>query len=205
MMDPTTRVLLIGGSSHTGKSTAARMIAARLEWDCLSTDSLARHPGRPWRPPGVEVPPHVAEHYLTFSIGGLLAAVDKHYRESVWPLAAARIAEACSPAAPRGLVVEGSALLPDLVVGLRAPGVAAVWLVAPPDVFETRIHRESGYATADARGRPLIDKFLGRTRAFDLALREGLARLELPCIDIQAEVPPEAVADQCLSQMRPVA
>ena len=47
-MDEDTRVILIGGSSHTGKSTAAREIAGRLGWSHLSTDSLARHPGRPW-------------------------------------------------------------------------------------------------------------------------------------------------------------
>src|SRR5215468_118437 len=56
-------VILIGGTSHTGKSTVAKRIAERLGAICVSTDSLARHPGRPW-PAAREVPPHVVEHYL---------------------------------------------------------------------------------------------------------------------------------------------
>ena len=41
------RVLLIGGPSHTGKSTLAETLAAELGWNHVSTDSMARHPGRP--------------------------------------------------------------------------------------------------------------------------------------------------------------
>lgn len=37
-----TRVILIGGSSHTGKSALAEVIGARLGWRHVSTDSLAR-------------------------------------------------------------------------------------------------------------------------------------------------------------------
>ncbi len=43
-----TRVILIGGSSHAGKSTLGQAIAAKLGWSYRSTDKLARHPGRPW-------------------------------------------------------------------------------------------------------------------------------------------------------------
>lgn len=41
-----TRVILIGGSSHVGKSTLAQYQAAKLGWNYRSTDKLARHPGR---------------------------------------------------------------------------------------------------------------------------------------------------------------
>lgn len=43
-----TRVILIGGSSHAGKSTLAQALAAELGWSYGSTDKRARHPGRPW-------------------------------------------------------------------------------------------------------------------------------------------------------------
>jgi 2-phosphoglycerate kinase len=43
-----TRVILIGGSSHVGKSTLGQSLAAKLGWSYCSTDKLARHPGRPW-------------------------------------------------------------------------------------------------------------------------------------------------------------
>ena len=50
------RVVLIGGTSNTGKSSVAQVVAERLEFAYRSTDGLARHPGRPWRTPEWEVP-----------------------------------------------------------------------------------------------------------------------------------------------------
>ena len=78
------RVILIGGTSHTGKTALARALAARLGWRRLSTDSLARHPGRPWKTGGCVVPDHVAEHYLSLSVDELIEDVLAHYR-SLWP------------------------------------------------------------------------------------------------------------------------
>ena len=49
-VDSNLRVVLIGGSSHVGKSTLSEALAARMGWERLSTDSLALHPGRPWKP-----------------------------------------------------------------------------------------------------------------------------------------------------------
>ena len=40
--------MLIGGTSHVGKSTLGKALASKLGWDCVATDSLGKHPGRPW-------------------------------------------------------------------------------------------------------------------------------------------------------------
>jgi predicted kinase len=61
-------VVLIGGTSNVGKSTVADEVAARLRFERWSTDSLARHPGRPWRTDGDELPPHAAEHYRDLTV-----------------------------------------------------------------------------------------------------------------------------------------
>ena len=55
----TVAVVLIGGTSHVGKSTVARALATSLGFRHVSTDRLARHPGRPW----TTTRPHVREHY----------------------------------------------------------------------------------------------------------------------------------------------
>lgn len=39
------RVILIGGSSHSGKTTLAETLSAKLGASLVATDSLARHPG----------------------------------------------------------------------------------------------------------------------------------------------------------------
>ncbi len=50
------RVILIGGSSNVGKSILAQSLALKLGWSHISTDSLARHPGRPWKAEPKTVP-----------------------------------------------------------------------------------------------------------------------------------------------------
>lgn len=77
-------MLLIGGTAGVGKSTTAAVVARRLGWACVSTDRMARHPGRPW---GV-VRPHVRRHYATLSVPELTAAQLAHY-ERLWPQVAA--------------------------------------------------------------------------------------------------------------------
>ena len=64
-----TRVILIGGSSHVGKSTLGRSITEQFGGRYLSTDNLSRHPGRPWVNANKNyIPKQVAEHYRTLSI-----------------------------------------------------------------------------------------------------------------------------------------
>ena len=81
------RVLLIGGTSHTGKSTLAQAVATRLNWQHQSTDKLARHPGRPWSVGSEPISGEVAEHYLSLDVEELVADVLRHV-EIDWQKAA---------------------------------------------------------------------------------------------------------------------
>ena len=65
---PNMKVILIGGSSHVGKSTVSQSLATRLGFSHVSTDNLARHPGRPWKRAPEKVSGYIAEHYLSLSI-----------------------------------------------------------------------------------------------------------------------------------------
>jgi 2-phosphoglycerate kinase len=147
------RVILIGGTSHTGKSSVARALADRMGWAARSTDSLARHPGRPWG----SIPPQVILHYRNLPVEALICSVMAHY-ERLRPAIADIVEKA------EGLVLEGSALLPHSIATLCAP---AVILTASERVLEERIHGESGYAGAPADERFLIDKFVARACRFN--------------------------------------
>src|ERR1700689_1799826 len=114
------KVVLVGGTSHAGKSTLARTLAERLDGEARSTDQLARHPGRPWRQGEREVSPHVAEHYGGLEPEALLASVMRHY-EAMWPWVRALIERRADDPASRPLVLEGSALLPSRVAELTRP------------------------------------------------------------------------------------
>ena len=181
-------VLLLGGSSHAGKSTLARKLAEERGAELLSTDTLARHPGCPWGEVGRR--PHVIEHYLSLSVEELLADVLRHYRENVWPQVVERI-----EAAESGLIIEGSALWPELVATLDRPGVEAVFLTASDDLFRHRIHSESHFATLSGQDRELVEKFLARTLLYNRRMVEEATRLGLESVDVgKFSSPGEAVS-----------
>ncbi|MFH9266170.1 hypothetical protein ACH4KN_18205 [Streptomyces sp. NPDC017546] len=141
------RVVLIGGTSNTGKSTVAEAVAERLGFEHRSTDGLARHPGRPWRTPEHEVPPHVAEHYGTLTTDELLASVLDHY-ERLRPRIEKLITDRAGAGAP-GLVLEGSALWPTWVARLTGPRTAAVWLTAVDALGPARVDTGGGRTAAE--------------------------------------------------------
>lgn len=182
------RAILIGGSSHSGKTTLAAALGARSGWAHISTDSLARHPGRPWAvetPEGLRtVKPHVVEHYRDLSVDELIADVLAHYK-SMWSEIKALISAHVADISRGKLVLEGSALWPEEVATLEDTGVKALWLTASDDLFETRIKTESRFDVASPEERMLIEKFLARTLRYNSEMLQVAERLDLPvlCID----------------------
>jgi gluconate kinase len=197
-VDVRQRVILIGGTSNLGKSTLATALSRRLGWPQRSTDTLARHPGRPWPAELVAARPHVEEHYRTLDVDQLMTSVLTHYRSTIWPLAEALLSERDGP-----LILEGSALLPELVVPLRLPGVSAIWLTGDDALIAARIHADSGYDEADAAGRALIDKFTARSQAFNTLTIAEVQRLGLAGVAVDETSTVEALADTCLKRMPP--
>ncbi|MCX4703558.1 hypothetical protein [Streptomyces sp. NBC_01373] len=173
------RVVLIGGTSHAGKSSVARAVAERLGFDCRSTDKLARHPGRPWHTAEWEMPPHVAEHYATLDVDDLIRSVLDHYAR-LWPRIEELITDRATGDGP-GLVLEGSALWPTRVTRMTVPHTRAVWLTVDDAVLGDRLRESARYAERTDRERYLVDKFLARTRRYQQLMRDdghGLAHID---------------------------
>lgn len=179
------KIILIGGTSHIGKSTLAETLALKLGWRCVSTDKLARHPGRPWRPKPNRVPDHVAEHYLGLSVEELMTDVLRHYKNNVWPMVEHLVISHAQEGSKEGLVLEGSALWPELVVALGMDNVSAVWLTAGNHFIEGRIRKESHYEEKTAREKEMIDKFLARTLVYNGRMMKAVKRLGLVHIDVE--------------------
>lgn len=187
---------MIGGTSNTGKSTVAGAVADRLGFEHRSTDLLARHPGRPWRTPEREVPPHVAEHYATLPVDELIDSVLGHY-ERLWPRVEELVgAHATGP----GLVLEGSALWPERVALLAAPHAVAVWLTADEDVVRARIRAGGRYDEATREERFLMDKFLARTVRYQELMVAAVDRLGLARVDVGTDRTVAELADAVLAQ-----
>ncbi|ALU98096.1 hypothetical protein WQO_14250 [Streptomyces globisporus C-1027] len=174
-------MVLIGGTSNTGKSTVAEAVAERLGFEHRSTDGLARHPGRPWRTPEHEVPPHVAEHYGTLTTDGLIASVLAHY-ERLRPRIEELVTDRAQAGSP-GLVLEGSALWPAWVARLTVPRTAAVWLTADDTVVRDRVRAAGRYKEATAGERRLMDRFLDRTVRYQELMVDAVEALGLDQID----------------------
>jgi len=189
------RVILIGGTSHAGKSSVASVLASRPGWVHRSTDHLARHPGRPWG----EVPPHVAEHYLGLDLDALMASVLAHYRRLA-PDIEVLVNEHADNEAALCLVLEGSALLPESIAHhLAHARIAAIWLEVEDDIAASRIRESSDYGNRDARGRVAIDKFIARTEAFNRVMSKAARANGLAVVKSSEGI--DGVARACLSSI----
>ena len=195
------RVILIGGTSHVGKSTVSRALAERFGWVCRPTDKMARHPGRPWQTAPAQVPAHVADHYRSLPVDELVADVLRHYTDNVWPQVARLVALHTTDLATSLLIVEGSAVLPELAVTVMHHGVAAIWLTADDEHLQHRIHRESRHALKTSREKELIDKFVARTCMFNQRTIEVVKRLGLANADVRAASNSDELRDLCLSAL----
>lgn len=196
MPDP--KVILLGGTSHAGKSTLARAVASSLGWRTLSTDQLARHPGRPWALPPQFVPTHVDEHYRTNDVEQLIDSVLAHYHSMASVIRDA-VEQAIHDEGSHGLLLEGSALMPELVQTLALPDISAVWIVASDELLIARIRAESGYDRSEAADRLLIDRFMSRTLAFNRLIARDVTRLGLPYLRVTADLSVEAMQRDCLA------
>lgn len=199
-LHPDLNAILVGGSSHVGKSAVSESLASRLGWDHVSTDSLARHPGRPWKPAPEKVPEHVARHYLSLSVDELVEYVLRHYQVNVWPQVEAIIASRSNESSTTGIVLEGSALWPELAASLDFDKVAAVWLTAKEEVFRQRILAGSLFSSKSPRERKLIDKFLQRTLAYNARMVDAVSRHGFILVDVLRSNVAE-LADRCLSTL----
>ncbi|MEV7907635.1 hypothetical protein, partial [Streptomyces anulatus] len=152
-------------------------------FECLPTDGLARHPGRPWRTPEREVPAHVAEHYESLTVDELITSVLGHY-ERLWPHIEELITtRAATGGASAGLVLEGSALWPLRVTKLEVPRTAAVWLTTNDAVIRARVHAAGCYEAATDKEQRLMDKFLARTDRYQTLMVDVIDRLGLDRIN----------------------
>ncbi|CAN5787885.1 hypothetical protein BH10CHL1_BH10CHL1_11380 [soil metagenome] len=192
------RVILIGGSSNAGKSTLAEALATKLGWRHISTDSLARHPGRPWKTKPETVPTHVAEHYMSLSVDELIKDVLRHYR-SMWPNIEALITTHATDDTTDRLILEGSALWPESVATLQLDNVGAIWLTASNELFQERIYAASRFGEATAREQMMIQKFLERTQCYNGQMLAAIKRLGLISLNIETTSSLDELIDASLA------
>ncbi len=153
-------MLLIGGASHTGKSTLASLLAARQSWKSLSTDHLGRFPGRPWSAAEPAISQRLSDYYLSRSVDELFDEWLGYY-QSMWPTIERIVERRLLSKTRVSLAFEGSAFVPEHLSRLT-PDVSAIYLVSDADFLKRRIHQGSEYDSLADAGRRLVDRFIDR-------------------------------------------
>ncbi|MBX2877297.1 MAG: hypothetical protein KTR30_34570 [Saprospiraceae bacterium] len=189
----TGKTLLIGGTSHLGKSTLASQLVKILDAEQISTDQLARHPGRPWKATMDLIPKHVIEHYEQLGIDELIEDVSAHYQRQ-WPRVQALIADKKSAV----LIIEGSAIGPSWVASHLTDNIVGIWLVASPELIKQRIYTNSHYEQKSSRAQVLIDKFCQRSIQFNELIKTEVRRYSLPYLEIDHGTTRIGLAQECL-------
>ncbi len=184
--------ILISGSSNVGKTTFATRLARLLGCDTISTDSLARHPGRPWP----EVRPPVAEYYSRLSDETIYWFLRVHH-ENMWPAIRQQIDARVHARAP--FIIEGSALRPEFIAPLVSNEISPVFLYADNDVLRERMRSEAEYAQRDQAGRVIIDKFIDRSLRDNSEMHLAARSHAIPVVDTSDAV---AVSNLCEKLMQ---
>ena len=184
--------ILIGGTSNTGKSTLAQRVSLKLGFEYLSTDSLARHPGRPWQEKLELIPAHVREHYSLLTVDELISDLLHHYN-NLWPKIDAILKS--NGAQGRKVVLEGSALWPTKI---KEHNLNGIWLTAGDDFLKDRIYRSSNYQEKTFEEQKLIDKFLARTLRYNEIMMKHIDDYKLAHINIENFSDLDKLTNQCI-------
>ena len=182
-MPPSLSTILIAGTSHAGKSTLAGLLSTRLGWQAISTDSLARHPGRPW--PGIPAP--VEEYYTALSTETIHWFLKVHH-QNIWPLIRPMIDSSSHVGNPA--IFEGAALRPEFISPLLGSTVAGVLLHAGNDFLLERMRSHARYEDATAGQRRIMDAFIERSLRENTEMLASAREHHLPIVDVTS---PEAL------------
>lgn len=171
------RIVLITGTSHVGKTTLATRLADAFGCSAISTDRLARHPGRPWP----DIPRPVIEYYERLSPDTIYWFLRAHH-ENMWPglkrlIDDRRLTETV-------LVLEGSALRPEYVAPLLSETAVGVCLHAPDLFLRERMQAEAGYSKASLADRLVMDKFIERSLRDNAEMHDAAAHDGFALVDV---------------------
>lgn len=177
---------MIGGTSHSGKSTLAEYIANAEDLEYLSTDKLARHPGRPWKDQVRLLPKDVQdfyeytiEYFQNQDMGFLMNDVVSHYSQNIKPLL---LAELNNRFSDKNIIVEGSAIMPSLALEDDSKDMRFLFLILNDTSIRNRILKNSSYNNRSDEIRRAIDTFILRGIEFNNLLYSQALSLNLPYI-----------------------
>ncbi len=185
-----------------GKTTVAREIACRLQYDCISTDDIgaaiasvtdaASHPAfhymgnRDFR-----------EYYITSHPSDLIRDINRQH-EALWPALLSLFRNHSTWA--NAAIIEGWALRPEYVA-LLSGDISGLFLLADAAWIEARI-RSSDFSRGASDAEMMIQRYLERSLWYNARIRKQVADLGLKSVSISANKTPKEIASACLQELR---
>ncbi|RYG02127.1 MAG: hypothetical protein EOO02_11240 [Chitinophagaceae bacterium] len=148
--------ILLTGTSHVGKTSCAMILGKNTGYEVISTDTLARHPGRPWS----SVPSFVIDYYNNLSDDTIHWFLKVHH-ENMRSVIQQTIQRYITTKQP--LILEGAALRPEYYADWNIDPANARCLYAAPAILTRRIMDSSDYNHRSQQIRIAIDKFIERS------------------------------------------
>ena len=153
------KVVLIGGSPMSGKTTLATKIASKYLCNCISTDDIAQVIQTV-----IDVNPmkelDYREYYVRKSIDDLVKDIIE-YHEKIWPSIKRLIDIHSTWSNP--IIIEGWALYPRLVKELGAKNIKNIWLVCDEKVFVERLIESKEFYLGATDVDLMISNYLKRS------------------------------------------
>jgi len=124
---------------------------------------------------------------MSLSTAELLDAVCDHYRSNVMPIAAALVGSHLNNSFDPGLVLEGSALLPNAVAAMDPARVKSIWLTMDDTALRARIYEQSSFFESTAEQQALVNRFCARSVAYSHWLQGEVEAHGLSSMDADSE------------------
>jgi len=153
------KVILIGGSPMSGKTTLANKIASKYFYNCISTDDIGQVIQTV-----IDIDPmkghDYREYYIRKSIDDIINDTKK-YHEKMW-FSIKRLIEIHSTWS-NPIIVEGWALYPRLVKELNSESIKKIWLVCDNKLLEKRLLEAKDFYQGATDKDLMISNYLKRS------------------------------------------
>ena len=153
------KVILIGGSPLSGKTTLSTILATSYGYSHISTDDIGEI-----LQTALDIDPmnglDYKEYYIKKSPEELETEAYE-YHKKIFPAIERLIGIHSCWSNP--LIMEGWALYPEMLKQIKGENVKKIWLVCEPEVLQKRLVRNKPFYSDSTDKDAMISKYLGRS------------------------------------------
>ena len=181
------KVILIGGSPMSGKSTVAKMVANHFSIPCASTDDLGIMASAITDYSSHQDLHYMGdldhkEYYILNSIEDLRSDIIKCHK-SLWPGIRRVIQAHLQWAGP--IVLEGYALYPSLISKLDMNEVVALWILCDSEVYASR-YDKCDFSLGASNPDLMRKNYLGRTSWHNELIEDEAEKFNFPIVKVDS-------------------